>query len=272
MRLRVLTVADLHQSRRHFRRLCAEVQVQRPDIVALVGDVLGVDSCACQDDRVRPEEAAQLLSALRGPQLVFVRGNHEQEDWPKFVGAWPLHKRPLVALYGTAHAFGPLVITGFPCHIGWEGPWCEMLPKLGNHLTHDFALSGRQVLPVDHVRWLPSLMRRIGPAGRTLWLMHEPPVALPIAGANTCNAEWTEAVERFRPLLTISGHDHETPRRYNTWQSKLGDTLCVNPGQGVMDLHYCLLDLEFAESKPCLPSKITVQAFPWKTQVVIQPE
>jgi hypothetical protein len=39
-----------------------------------------------QSDRVRTEEAAQLFSTLPCPQLVFVRGNHEQEDWPKFAG------------------------------------------------------------------------------------------------------------------------------------------------------------------------------------------
>ena len=58
--------------------------------------------------------------------------------------------------------------------------------------------------------------------------------------------------------------------RYNTWHGELGATVCVNVGRGVMSLHYCVLDFVFPESKPSPPTKITVEAFPWKTQVVIQ--
>jgi Icc-related predicted phosphoesterase len=270
MHLRVLTVADLHQSRTHFQWLCDEVRTKRPDLVAFVGDVLS-DPAVNHGDRVPTGEAAHILSSLRCPQLVFVRGNHEQEDWPKFVEAWPLDERPLVALDGTAHVFGPLVLVGFPCHTGWEDPWCETLPRAGNEITRNVTLSGRKVLPADHEFWLPPLIRRFGSAGRTLWLMHEPPQVRQIAGAYACNPEWSKAVERFRPLLTISGHDHETPKRYNTWHGQLDHTVCVNVGRGVMSLHYCVLDFEFPESKPCLPTRITVEAFPWKTQVVIQP-
>ncbi len=270
MNLRVLTIADLHQSWPHYYWLRDAVDAKRPDVVAFVGDVLN-DPSISQRDRVATAEAAELLSILPCPQLVFVRGNHEQEDWPKFVAAWPLHERPLVALNCTAHVFGPLVIVGFPCHTGWEGPWCATLPKAGNEITQDHTLSGRKVLPVGYKFWLPPLIRRLGPAGRTLWLMHQPPQVRQIARAYACNPAWTKAVERFRPLLTVSGHDHLTPMQFHTWHGELGATVCVNVGRGVMSLHYCVLDFEFPESKPCLPTKITVEAFPWKTQVVIQP-
>jgi Icc-related predicted phosphoesterase len=163
MNLRVLTVADLHQSGSHYRWLLDEVQAKRPDVVAFVGDVLS-DPRTSQSDRVRTEDAAELLSNLPCPQLVFVRGNHEQEDWPKFVAAWPLHERPLVALSGTVHIVGPLVIVGFPCHTGWEEPWYETLPRVGNEITRDISLSGRKVLSADYEFWLSPLIRRFGPA------------------------------------------------------------------------------------------------------------
>ncbi len=271
MNLRVLTVADLHQSGSHYRWLLDEVQAKRPDVVAFVGDVLNHPSIS-QRDRVATAEAAELLSNLPCPQLVFVRGNHEQEDWPKFVAAWPLHERPLVALSGAVHIVGPLGIVGFPCHTGWEEPWYETLPKVGNEITRDISPSGRKVLPADYEFWLSPLLRRLGSAARTLWLMHEPPQVREIARPYACNPRWTKAVERFRPLLTVSGHDHHTPMQYNTWHGELGATVCVNVGRGVMSLHYCVLDFEFPESKPCLPTKITVEAFPWKSQVVIQPK
>jgi predicted MPP superfamily phosphohydrolase len=75
MNLRVFTVADLHQSGSHYRWLLDEVEAKRPDVVAFVGDVVS-DSGISQSDRVRTEDAAELLSNLPCPQLVFVRGNH----------------------------------------------------------------------------------------------------------------------------------------------------------------------------------------------------
>lgn len=75
MRLRVLTAADLHQSRRHFQWLCDEVKSKRPDLVAFVGDFLS-DSAAGAGDQIRTEEAAHILSGLCCPQLVFVRGRN----------------------------------------------------------------------------------------------------------------------------------------------------------------------------------------------------
>jgi len=268
--IRVLTVADLHQSRRHYRWLASAVAEHKPDLITLVGDCLGLELPATLADHLSVEETAEALSGLPAQHLLFVRGNHEQEDWQRFVAAWPFDRRPLVALYGSAFTLGPLVIVGFPCKVGWEGPWCQTLYKHGNGVVPDPAHSGRKVLPVDPAGWLPRLMRQTGSAGRTLWLMHEPPVARPIASPATYNPDWTDAVERFRPLLTVSGHDHHTPLEHGTWHTKLGDTVCVNVGQDATDLHYGLIEFEFRQEQPCLPTRVIVRAFPWNQRTEIR--
>ena len=268
MILRVFTVSDIHQSRAHYRWLTTAVETHNPDVVAIVGDCLDFTRNRYE---FSIEDCANSLSGLPVKHLVFVRGNHEDRNWWNFVYAWPFEKRPLVALYGSAFQLGPLVIVGFPCHLGDEEPWCQTLPKTGNELSLDSSLSGRRELPHECKHWLPQLMRQLGPASRTLWLEHEPPMTTPIATPQTFNPEWTEAIERFRPLLVISGHDHETPKRFNAWHSKLGDTVCVNPGQSAAELHYCVLDFEFAGDEPALPRKITVAVFPWNSRTVIPP-
>lgn len=96
-------------------------------------------------------------------------------------------------------------------------------------------------------------------------------MAAPIATPQTFNSEWTVAVERYRPLLVIAGHDHQTPKRFNTWHSKLASTVCVNVGQEHSTLHYCVIDFEFKSPDQKLPDKITMRAFLWNQELEIAP-
>lgn len=266
--MRVLTVTDLHQSRLLYDQLRIAVSEHKPDVVAFVGDFL--DCCEpAGDPRLTPQQCARALSSLPTEHLIFVRGNHEDWNWLEFVTAWPFEQRPLLALYGTAVTIGPLVMVGFPCILGSEDARCETLPRSGNQLTLDPNLSGRDPLPFETAAWLPGLLRRVGPAGRTLWLVHEPPVAAPIADPRSCNPAWREAVEDFQPMLVVSGHDHATPRRTKSWHAHLDRSLCVNVGQSELELHYCVLDLEFRPGRSSLPTSVTVRAFPWRERCLI---
>lgn len=256
----VLVVSDLHQSRTLFDQLAAAVEEHGPDVLAINGDCL--DFMGRQGSQLTVDETAEFIAKLQVPQIVFTRGNHEQEDWREFVYAWPHEHRPLVALHGTAFTYGPLVIVGFPCGLGWDEPFREMLPKSGNTLTLDFDESGRKSLPDDANIWLRKLLKQIGPAGRTLWLMHEPPVESPIAHHICCNPLWTPLLECYQPLLTVSGHDHETPIRNSTWNTKLGRTTCVNVGQSINKLRYVLIEFEFKAKPPSLPHTLRISAFP----------
>jgi len=63
MNLRVLTVADLHQSWSHYYWLRDAVEAKRLDVVALVGDVLNDPSIILRDS-VPTLKPAELLSIL----------------------------------------------------------------------------------------------------------------------------------------------------------------------------------------------------------------
>lgn len=258
--MKVLTVTDIHQSAAHYGSLREAVTQHRPEVVACVGDFLGLDRGL--GSPLSPKECAAQLSALDVEHLVFVRGNHEAEDWQSFVYAWPFERRPLVALHGTTHVIGPLVIVGFPCELGWDGPWRETMPKTGNALTLVPGESGRKRLPKNPNRWLKPLLRAHDPTARTLWLLHEPPITYPLADPTSCNPKWAAAVERYQPLLTVSGHDHVAPLRNSAWHWQVGKSVCVNVGQSPMALRYCVLDFTFSGTSPSVPTKISVQAFP----------
>jgi Icc-related predicted phosphoesterase len=246
----VLTVSDLHRSAALLEALREAVVQHKPDLVAVVGDVLhGFDD---NRHRVSVLGCAKLLSQLPGPEVVFVRGNHEDDAWLLFAEAWTALGRPLHALHGEVFTQGPMRLVGFPCSMGDEKAF------LGN----------RAALPMESEGWLPGVMQSAGPAARTLWLMHEPPTGTPLSERGSLvegNPDWVTAIERFSPWLTVSGHDHITPIRSNCWHHRMGQTTCVNVGQADHDpLHYCLIEAEFEGSSPSLPAKMQVTAYPWQ--------
>ena len=265
--VRVLTAADLHQIPFLYYSLDVAVEKHRPDLVAIVGDALDAMNYSAHR-QFTTAECASHLALLSVPRLIFVRGNHEDDKWSEFVAAWPHKKRELVGIYGSAFKAGPLVVIGFPCMTGSEFSWCAHLQATSNKMELSPPRS-REPLPSDSDAWLPALMRRVGPAGRTLWLMHESPIGLPLAHPNSVNPDYTTAVERFSPRFVLCGHDHTAPLKNNIWNARLGNSLCANAGQSISVFHYTVIDFEFPKSSPCLPSKITVRAFPWGKEVVV---
>jgi len=260
-RVRVMTATDLHQSRWMYQALEKAVHEHKPDVLALVGDFL--DSGLPHPELFSPEECASHLAALRC-EVVFIRGNHEGDNWYPFVNRWLELKKPLHNPHGEPVVFGPLVILVFPSTFAHEEPF----------------LMGRRNNTFEFEKWIPDALKRYGPAARTLWLFHEPPAGTcicdqegPLAGVD----EWRMAIEFYQPFVTISGHDHETPVFDGSWHDVVGQTLCVNVGQPVrlnkakQILHYCLIDFEFAAAKPALPLQTTVTAFPW-TEALVLPD
>ena len=75
--------------------------------------------------------------------------------------------------------------------------------------------------------------------------------------------EWTDAIERFNPVLVVSGHDHITPQKTKRWHCKIKNSTCVNVGQSDHGpLHFTVIKAKFASASPSLPSAIEVSAFP----------
>lgn len=265
----MLTTADIHQSELHYEELARAVSKHRPDVLALVGDMLNAVGSFAEPELSTPK-CAQMLAALPVAHLIFIRGNHEDFNWIEFVTAWPHERRQLTALYGTACVIGPLVLIGFPCLTGFEVHWCAHLAETDNKMEL-FPRKARPQLSSDYETWLPNLMRKIGPPGRVLWLMHEPPMGLPLADPHLFNPLWTSAIERFSPMIVAFGHDHSTPLLNGCWHAQWANSTCLNVGQAVEKLHFLLMDFEFAQASPSVPLQISVQAFPWGQSFLIQP-
>lgn len=257
--IKLITVTDLHRSQGLYEELRDVVSHHRPDVLALVGDFL--DCSGLEYPQLSSADSAEAIAKLEVPEIIFVRGNHEDYNWEDFEAAWSAARRRLVKLHGETANVGPALITGFPCYLGNQTVFTVDKPEL----------------PYNPGTWLSKLLKKHGTSLRTLWLMHEPPASTPLTAPNSPvagNSDWNRVIERFSPLLTISGHDHLTPRRTGKWFHRLGTTVCVNVGQtDAGPLHYTVVTMEFPrDSTTSLPVKMRVTAFPRNESVgVLEP-
>lgn len=260
IQIRVLAVSDLRQDRQRYHALAGAVETHHPNAVALVGDFLEPRP---RQHQFTPIEAARCLAHLPVEQVVCCRGEREGTNWEEFRFLWPHNIRPLIALYGSACPVGPLSILGFPCHRGNESAWARSMPKVGCNVILNPFQSGRAQLPKRAQAWMPPLMQEIGPAGRALWLMHEPPLGRPSAKDNW-NREWQAQVEKYQPMVVVSGHDIAAPMRNGNWLAKIGKSYCINVGQVASELSYAVIDFMFTTPGSSAPSEISVSAFSWQ--------
>ncbi|MBA3352146.1 MAG: metallophosphoesterase [Blastocatellia bacterium] len=104
--------------------------------------------------------------------------------------------------------------------------------------------------------------------------MHEPPDLTRLSmrsGPLQGNPEWREAIECYSPLLVVSGHDHQTPSRMGFWHDRIGNTLCLNAGQGNETLNYFVIDTSLQGPAASLPTSMFITHLPTK-EVQLIPE
>lgn len=235
--------------------LAQAVDEYHPNVVAIVGDCLHMGED--MEARLNVEQCAAALSSLHCKDVVFVRGNHEDENWFGFAKCWRRSTRPLTTLHGEVFKVGQLAIVGFPCLLGSE----------------EFFIDPREPLPANPEEWLLSHIKELGVAAQTLWLMHEPPrgtILSQTSGPTAGNQAWTDAIKRFAPWLVVCGHDHHAPIENKRWYCEVGSGTCVNVGQTDHEtLHYSVMKAKFTPESPSLPSKISIEAFPWQETIEI---
>jgi len=113
-------------------------------------------------------------------------------------------------------------------------------------------LRGRETIEED----LDRLPKPLHPK-KTIYLMHSPPFGTQldlIQGVKPVGSRSIKVfTERNQPLLTLHGHIHESPELTGAYVDRLGETLSVNPGQGIgttrdiSKLHAVTFEVERAE-------------------------
>lgn len=101
---------------------------------------------------------------------------------------------------------------------------------------------------------LPTMERELAAlpkpnnAGKAIYVIHMPPSGIGLdvisSGEKVGSAAVGGFIEKTAPLLTLHGHIHESPEKSGVWKAKIGNTVCVQPGQAKTALTYVLIDLK----------------------------
>jgi Icc-related predicted phosphoesterase len=85
---------------------------------------------------------------------------------------------------------------------------------------------------------------------QSIYVIHMPPSKLGLDVCANGSEVGSKAIYNFmeknQPLLSLHGHIHESPEISGIWHAKLGNTLCIQPGQ-LTSFTYVTIDLETME-------------------------
>ncbi len=92
-----------------------------------------------------------------------------------------------------------------------------------------------------------SLLVRPNDMSKTIYVIHMPPHKLGLDkcdhGLSVGSKAVYEFLEKNQPLLSLHGHIHESPDVTGIWQAKIGNTICIQPGQPEA-FTYVVIDLD----------------------------
>ena len=266
--MKILALADVHQTEQHWQMLESAVREEKPELVLIAGDLLpkyeGILAQVSFMPRLK-EHAKAIRKA--GAELILTLGNDDNQltipemekgdrqglwhyipdrvrtvhgydfcgcpwvrDYPFAYKYWVVADRPDENYLNPVQLGPPAVINRFN--------EIEIIEDLEAYL-------GRKISMQEA---LENTAEQVTDLKRSIWLIHDPPSGLGLDLCATGDRVGSPAVYRFimekQPLLSIHGHIHEAPT-YNggIWAASIGKTCCIQAGQVENELSYVTFDL-----------------------------
>lgn len=270
--MKVIALADVHQSEQHWERLVEAVCDQKPNLVLIAGDLLP------KYDGILPQvryinRIKDYCRAIKdnGAELVLILGNDdnqlavpemEQADreglWHyvqdrcrqvrgyNFCGCPWINDYPFAYKYWVAaESREDLSVCPFqlgPPALINENNEIEEIPSLETYLKNKPSI--REALQ--------NMAGRLDDLSGSIWLIHCPPAGLDLdlcgSGERVGSPEIYKFIKEKQPLLTIHGHIHEAPAcNGGVWVRRVGRTMVIQPGQSFEELNYVTFDLSNGE-------------------------
>ncbi len=266
--MKIVYASDLHGRERLYGALWALAEAESANVLILGGDLLPHASNPAQAVAVQSAFVAEVLApALRAcaASVLAIMGNDEWAASIRRVEAleadgllrWA-HGRLLdlgdgYQLVGYGHVPPtPFAIKDFE-RLDTAGQTAYPQPWRTPHVSQR---DGRLV-PVELARFFterPSIEEELArlpqPANyrRAVYVAHSPPFGTRLDVTGRGESVGSKALRAFietrQPYLTLHGHIHESPRMTGHYLDRLGETLCVNPGQPGDELHAVVFELE----------------------------
>jgi Icc-related predicted phosphoesterase len=263
----VCFTSDLHGQQSHYERLGDLLTAERPAVLILGGDLFAdgsetspvTDQLAELHERFLPR-VRQWRSTLPNLSIACLPGNH---DWATTAAALAgvADQEGLVVLpHATPVTLADVHVVGFP-FTPWTPHYAKDFerrdlaaddpPEEGGLVSISPDQPPKSVSATYHFSRLPALDELFEqvPSIPDPWILvaHAPPfdtqldqhpeVAYPI-GSRAVRA----FIEQRQPLIALHGHVHDSYEETGQYIDRLGQTLCVNPGQAEEKLHAVLFD------------------------------
>jgi len=267
--MRVCFTSDLHGSGRLYEQLEALLRAENPDLLILGGDLfidgdiedpLGTQVAYVERDFM-PRVATWQTTT---PRLIVacIVGNHE---WACTWDALQEHHdagRIVLLDHRRFWEHDGVVFLGHSStpptpHIAKDFERLDLpgdpIPDFPGSVWDATAQRTREIDLTEHFRGQPAMSHELAeaPDVSTPWILvaHAPPYESHLDRlASVPHPIGSRAVRRFiethQPLCSLHGHVHESPRVTGSFSDRLGETLCINPGQDHDRLYAVLFDTQ----------------------------
>lgn len=267
--MKVCFTSDLHGREALYSQLDALIERERPRVLMLGGDLLDEGEI---DDPVATQGGyleSRFMPRVEGwrarvpeMQVVCILGNH---DWQPTLEAFRRHHRAghvTLLWHEEPWSLDGVTFVGFsltPPTPYWVKDFERLdLPDDPTPLTGGVTWCARQGGPVTRTpqecfggreSLRQELARVPACGGRWILVAHAPPYQshldrLPHVAHPVGSRAVREFIQSRQPLCSLHGHIHESPAVSGRFSERIGETLSVNPGQGIESLQAVVFDTD----------------------------
>ena len=266
--MKIIATSDVHQMISKWKDLVKVCKKEKPDVVAIAGDLFPKDSnivgqIPWMSHLVK--YATKIKEA--GTKIAIILGNDDNQNLIPLMeqedknGLWHYIPEKVVEIGGYEFA----AMSWVPDYPFGYKYWCrgEFHDKLridSQQFTYPVLInSNNEFEPIkDYEQYLEGkkdIWKSLNDTAtlvkdmkKSIWLIHCPPsnMCLDVCahGARVGSAAVYRFIQEQQPLLTIHGHIHESPEYSHRWFQNEGSTVCIQGGQIGFDLHYATIEIE----------------------------
>ncbi len=210
-------------------------------------------------------------------QILYIPGNH---DW-KAAMEYLMQYKDAIYIHGRTVEVKGIIFAGYGC-VTDSFFWVKDFVRRDTHTDKILMQSRYPCLSsaagitmsndTEYLIERPSIEEEIRDLAvpdpsRTICMFHDPPFDTGLDKLFNGKPIGSKAIRRFieekKPVVSLHGHIHEAPYVSGQYWTRLGTTLCVNPGHDRDVLHAVILDTEdpyaslyhtvFGRSRPTKP-------------------
>jgi Icc-related predicted phosphoesterase len=269
--MKVIFCSDLHGITWKYERILHEAKALNVDMVINGGDMLTFKGNLLRQDKFITGFLDDYFSNVESSELYYVcqLGNDDciifddlfQETCNKYAYIINLaQKKFQIKDYGYEF-IGMNWVTDLPFGLKDRARMDNRDFKLPKQIGKQYISSPNGWIKIEdwasYIKNLPTIEdemnQLIKPDNmkKAIYIIHIPPNNLGLDvcydGREVGSIAVYEFLKRNQPLISFHGHIHESPDVSGTWKSKLGKTICAQPGQSHQHenhLIYLIIDLE----------------------------